>query len=85
MTGKDCVVQVQQYDFEFDLNSMHNANNDYIVRTPRFDYQINVCGPLVEATAECAGADVAACQLDKDGAVIAKAGKILSWGSLNIF
>ena len=73
--GQDCKVQVQQFDFEFDMSVLYNSKQDYNVSTPEYDYQINVCGPLVNGDGDCAGAKkVAACQKNKNHEVVAQAG-----------
>ncbi|KAG1683720.1 Cation-independent mannose-6-phosphate receptor [Nymphon striatum] len=61
--GSGCTVVDPLYGEHYDMNELHNMNEDYVAHSENHDYFINVCGPLVDhGHGNCAGASV--CQED---------------------
>lgn len=67
VTGKDCRVSVDELSYQFDLSSLYNSENDYVVTTEDYKYTINVCKGLVSPTGKCTGGNVGGCQQSLNG------------------
>lgn len=71
--GENCTVLDAQAGFSFDLSLLTKKNGAYKVETDKYDFYINVCGPV----------SVNLCQSNSGACQVAKSGKSWNLGLSN--
>ncbi|XP_071956716.1 cation-independent mannose-6-phosphate receptor-like [Antedon mediterranea] len=83
-TGSNCVVQDPELGFQFNLSSLHNPKDDYVVTSGEYEYRINPCGNLVNPSGSCNKPGVGACQSKDSGSAADSFQKVAGMGNTKL-
>ncbi|XP_023236304.1 cation-independent mannose-6-phosphate receptor-like [Centruroides sculpturatus] len=68
--GFHCAVKIPKYEYTIDLSSLHQEIGEYRVKHKEYEYILNVCGEIKNASGKCKGAAVCQTKLsDTDFAI----------------